>query len=48
MNEVEGNDDLSSHLVYYYQEINNKGNIPKGLGMVHRFNKPNEMDTNEI
>ena len=46
MNAIEGNDDLSSHLVYYYQEMNNKGHIPKGFGMIHRNNKPNEMDTN--
>jgi hypothetical protein len=36
INEVQGKDESTSHLVKYYQEMNNKGQIPKGFGMVHR------------
>lgn len=35
-----GKDSNTSHLVHYFNEINTKMIVPKGLGMIHR--KSNE------
>lgn len=37
-NELIGKDNNTSHIVHYFNEINNKMMVPKGLGMIHRKN----------
>lgn len=39
-----GKDSNTSHLVHYFNEINTKMIVPKGLGMIHR--KSNETQIN--
>ena len=46
LNEIQGKYEQTSHLVHYLHEMNQKGQIPKAYGMVHRKNLPTEMDTN--
>ena len=48
INEAKKQDDLTSHLVKYYQHIDAKGIIPKSFGMVHRKNKPNELNAGAV
>ena len=48
LNEILNQDDKTSHLVKYYQQIGHRGQIPKSLGMVHRKNKPTELDAGQV
>ena len=36
INKLHNQDNKTSHLVNYFNEVNSKGQIPKGLGMIHR------------
>ena len=38
------NEDSTSHLVTYFNEISNKCHIPKGLGMIHRKDEVNSLN----
>ena len=48
LNQVKGQEHLSSHLVHYLHEMNRNGHIPKGFGYVHRKHAINEIDGSEI
>lgn len=48
LNEVLGKDDKTSHLVKYYQQMSHTGYIPKSYGLVHRKNKPTEINAGEV
>ena len=36
INEMQGKDEITSHIVNYFNQVNEKGAMPKGLGMIHR------------
>ena len=48
LNEILNQDDKTSHLVKYYHRMHQRGQIPKGFGMLHRKNKPTELDAGQI
>ena len=33
---MQGKDEKTSHIVNYFNKVNDKGLVPKGLGMIHR------------
>jgi len=47
-NEIENQDDKTSHLVKYMNEMNKNGQIPKGFGFVHRKRSVNAIDAGEV
>jgi hypothetical protein len=42
-----GKDNNTSHIVHYFNEINNKMMVPKGLGMIHRKNPTSQINLQE-
>ncbi len=46
-NELIGKDNNTSHIVHYFNEINNKMMVPKGLGMIHRKNPTSQINLQE-
>ena len=46
-NEMINKDSNTSHIVHYFNEINKKMIVPKGLGMIHRKNPLNEINLKE-
>ena len=49
LNEVQGKDHETSHLVKYYQQMNRNAHIPKSFGMVRRAkDAPNEMNASNV
>lgn len=45
-NQLIGKDKNTSHLVHYFNEINNKMIIPKTFGMIHRYKREKETEIN--
>ena len=47
INKVNGNDEKTSHLVHYYNAMNEQAQIPKSFGMVHRKSKVDQINFSE-
>jgi len=47
LNEINGRDDATSHLVKYMHEMNRNLHIPKGFGFVHRKQPVNSIDASQ-
>ena len=43
INQMQGIDNKTSHLVNYLDQVNKKGLPPKGLGMIHRRGETDEI-----
>lgn len=48
INDIQGKDDMTSHLVHYLDEVNKNGHIPKSFGFLHRKNESDVIDGSNV